>query len=257
MRIDNLKHPIIERLSTGLLGEVVPVEGLESFIIDNMDRYKDVFSQITSDQTPIYIITKPFLDVITRDDISKRMYSLRKDLPTTSGVAVLNNITLVYHVENHNEINATLFVFHGNVFKGFLQIEYAKEDEADGHFDIAIDKEYTFVMGNNYEELIGIMDMIIGFLMFKEYADVEEKLIIKKSGEKIFNCHYTNNTNRNIRIMDCTWFTTLIKSEGFNVRGHFRLQPCGEGMKDKKLIWINDFKKSGYTREAGINKINP
>ena len=38
----------------------------------------------------------------------------------------------------------------------------------------------------------------------------------------------------------------------FNVNGHFRLQPYGKERQLKKIIWINEFKKSGYVRQAKI-----
>jgi hypothetical protein len=47
-----------------------------------------------------------------------------------------------------------------------------------------------------------------------------------------------------------TWYTTLVKSDSFKVRGHFRLQPFGSTKAQRKLIWINEFMKNGYTREA-------
>ena len=55
-------------------------------------------------------------------------------------------------------------------------------------------------------------------------------------------------------IIDSTWFTTLINSSAFNVRGHFRLQPFGTDLKEKKLIWIKEFQKSGYKRIAKKEK---
>jgi hypothetical protein len=56
--------------------------------------------------------------------------------------------------------------------------------------------------------------------------------------------------------MDSTWFTQLVISNAFNVRGHFRLQPCGPELKERKLIWIQDFQKSGYTRKAKVEYSN-
>jgi len=51
--------------------------------------------------------------------------------------------------------------------------------------------------------------------------------------------------------LDSKWFTTLVKSDAFHVRGHFRLQPKKkDGEWTKELIWINDFQKEGYTAPA-------
>jgi hypothetical protein len=52
--------------------------------------------------------------------------------------------------------------------------------------------------------------------------------------------------------LDSTWFTTIVRSEGFKVGGHFRMQPFGKNLSDRKLIWISPFDKNGYTRKAKI-----
>jgi hypothetical protein len=94
------------------------------------------------------------------------------------------------------------------------------------------------------------MASIIAISLFKKYADVETKHLLPGQRSKEILCKYINQTKLPITFLDSKWFTTLVKSDGFKVRGHFRLQPCGENMKDRKLIWINDFEKSGYTAPA-------
>lgn len=99
-----------------------------------------------------------------------------------------------------------------------------------------------------YYELFRI---IVVFLMFKKYANVEETNVLGKSkanqnGEKI-----KNETDHSIQYMDCKWFTTIVRSEGFKVRGHFRLQPKKkDGEWTKELIYIEEFSKNGYTSVA-------
>jgi hypothetical protein len=53
-----------------------------------------------------------------------------------------------------------------------------------------------------------------------------------------------------ITIVDSRWNTTVIRTEGFPVSGHFRLQRCGPAMADTKLIFIDPFQKHGYVRKA-------
>lgn len=90
--------------------------------------------------------------------------------------------------------------------------------------------------------------------IFKEHADVEVKSLQPNSKDNTIGCQYNNGTKSKIQFLDSKWFTTLVKSDAFKVRGHFRLQPYGEGLKQKKLIWINDFEKTGYT--ASAQKLN-
>lgn len=66
----------------------------------------------------------------------------------------------------------------------------------------------------------------------------------KKSGNKI-----TNTSPFTVYVVDSSWNQLIIRTEGFAVMGHFRLQPCGAGLIDRKLIWINAFEKHGYKRQ--------
>ena len=100
---------------------------------------------------------------------------------------------------------------------------------------------------------------IVYLAIFRKYAEIETKTFV--GGEKtVYHGDKTfNDTKVPITFLDSKWFTNLVKSDAFKVRGHFRLQPCGAGLKDKKLIWIDDFVKSGYTaparklKEAGVD----
>ena len=90
----------------------------------------------------------------------------------------------------------------------------------------------------------------IDFYLFTKYAEIETKTLPPHKVIKDVECKYVNDTKLKVNILDSKWFTTLVKSDGFNVRGHFRFQPYGEGMIKRKLIWINEFEKSGYTAPA-------
>lgn len=53
-----------------------------------------------------------------------------------------------------------------------------------------------------------------------------------------------------INRLDASWYTTYCRTDGFLVSGHFRMQPCGRGRQDRKLIYIKPFMKDGYVRRA-------
>lgn len=55
-----------------------------------------------------------------------------------------------------------------------------------------------------------------------------------------------------VSIVDAKWNNIVVRTDGFAVMGHYRLQPVGAARADRKLIWINAFEKHGYTRRAGI-----
>lgn len=96
-----------------------------------------------------------------------------------------------------------------------------------------------------------VWTFVQSILMFKKFAQVETKYMPCLQCIKGIDCKYVNETDSNITYLTSAWFTNLVKSDAFNVRGHFRLQPKKKvGEWTKELIWISDFVKDGYTAPA-------
>lgn len=93
---------------------------------------------------------------------------------------------------------------------------------------------------------------LILFKTFLRYAVTESKIVNAQRKERHLGEKYVNETKYNIQILDSTYFTTISRTEGFGVKGHFRLQPYGPGLTQKRLQWISDYQKQGYTRKAKI-----
>lgn len=75
----------------------------------------------------------------------------------------------------------------------------------------------------------------------EQYVKPGQKYGTRKSGKVI------NTLPVPIVVVNSNWNITSIRTEGFDVSGHFRLQPYKTG---HKLIWIDPFKKHGYVRHA-------
>lgn len=60
----------------------------------------------------------------------------------------------------------------------------------------------------------------------------------------------------NVIEVDTFYDETMRVINPFSVKGHFRNQPFGVGLKETKLIYIDSFMKTGYTRTATKEKIN-
>jgi len=95
----------------------------------------------------------------------------------------------------------------------------------------------------------------IKLLIFTEYSELEEVTLMpnqskgnKKEG-KIYN-----DSNKNFIIVDSTWNKIIIRTEKFGVSGHLRLQPIGKNRNDRKLIYISEYLKNGYTKQARQNE---
>lgn len=97
---------------------------------------------------------------------------------------------------------------------------------------------------------------IFTLVLFLKYCEVETKIIpAGKKGNHV-GTKYVNESRQNIQILDSTWFTTIVKSEGFTVGaetgGFFKLQPYGPNNSQRKLIWVLPYEKEGYTRKAKV-----
>lgn len=97
------------------------------------------------------------------------------------------------------------------------------------------------------------------FHLFKRYAEVEtidakpfKKVEIPSEDDPEKKDTLLVDSDLPIKYTDCSWFRTIVRKEGFMVRGHFRLQPCKnqDGEWDHKLIYIEPYQKHGYTRTA-------
>jgi hypothetical protein len=94
----------------------------------------------------------------------------------------------------------------------------------------------------------GIEGFVFKLMCFIYLSDNEEVIVpagqrhgTKKSGKII------NSLPTPITIVTSKWNVTSIRTEGFDVSGHFRLQPYTTGTR---MIFIQPFRKHGYVRRA-------
>lgn len=116
----------------------------------------------------------------------------------------------------------------------------------DGFWD-SPDKDKTSYIGQTIETFKL-------YLAFMKFADVEVEVIGKntKTKSSIYGCKVRNEGDIDVILLDSRWFREIIRTDGFGVRGHLRLQPYKDvnGHWTRKLIWIEAFEKHGYHRKA-------
>ena len=95
-------------------------------------------------------------------------------------------------------------------------------------------------------------------LVYLKFGDVNIKLLKSNTNSKLSKGNkIKNGLNKDIFIVTDNWNTISIRTEGFSVKSHYRLQACGEGRKDRKHILITEFRKNGYVRKGnGVKKTN-
>lgn len=99
----------------------------------------------------------------------------------------------------------------------------------------------------SYENSVFVVQ-ILTYLMFGE---ITEKYMPAKTKARKGLTVIFNNSKLNITFCDTLW-KQRVCTEGFKVRGHFRLQPYGEKRGKVRLIWIEEFEKQGYNRKATV-----
>lgn len=99
----------------------------------------------------------------------------------------------------------------------------------------------------NYDNSV----FVVQLLTYLIYGEITEKHLPPKSQSYIAGTRFLNNSKLNITFCDTLW-KQRINTDGFKVRGHFRLQPYGEKRENRKLIWIEEFEKHGYNRRATV-----
>ncbi len=100
------------------------------------------------------------------------------------------------------------------------------------------------------------IDMVLDYLCLRQWAEVELGKVttsIKKDIKKNNKTRTVTVSGLDYYLFDSKWYTEISNDESFQVSGHFRLQPYGDGTR--RLIWINEFTKHGYHRKATIDKL--
>lgn len=104
---------------------------------------------------------------------------------------------------------------------------------------------------NDIQHLCLYVESVLATLYFIHNCEIDTKVVQPK--EKYVSADgykYLNESSNSITVLDCRWFTELIRNIPFEVTGHFRWQPHGERNSLKKLKWISDYQKQGYTSKA-------
>jgi hypothetical protein len=263
MKISYRTHPILEKLHKGDLGKLPLLRTdyefpqIEDLFKRTWNEHKIKFAQ------NITYITKPFAEAAnkTYDKMSDLFIDMLNngEQYELSGTFIQSNYVFMIDFKavspdaTHpdNSINVFVFLKEGEPLYWFSE----KYGRLNGWLSNEIINGNilgkTISTNQEIEKLnhFTVFKLIL-FSMFKTFAEVETKML--PAGKKIqeIDCKYVNDTKLNILHLDSKWFTNLVKSEGFNVRGHFRLQAYGKGLNDRKLIWINSFSKTGYTAPA-------
>lgn len=166
----------------------------------------------------------------------------------------LRNISFGKHTYLLGKNEVCRFICAKGAIKG---IYWDKENEICFEYGFDLDSD-GYYFEKQYADQFNKITKIITFV---ELGDIDVVMLEtgRNNGKKKNNGKVTNTSPFTVYVVDSSWNQLIIRTEGFAVMGHFRLQPFGPGMIDRKLIWINAFEKHGYKRQpkAKILHENP
>lgn len=198
-----------------------------------------------------YYITDTFHDAFSK--ALPKLFEANKELPINhykESMLILHSTGFAMHhmitINGFEHCEFFLFSKVALIGYGIIQTKYEtteKEIKFDG-----------YVCTKKYEDgnalFLKLWSDYATLMTFMEQCEIETKVVesnkkYKTNGTKIYN-----DTKQSITFLDCRWFTELIRTTPFLVSGHLRWQPCGEGNKKRKLIWVDSYEKKGYHRRA-------
>jgi len=270
MKISNRNYPILDKLNKGSLGKMPIYKDDLPFFNNNIDFYKENWKlNAPYFKQNIYTISESFYKA--SEKAKEKLLYLIEDIALNDiadyrlyGTFLFFDKVVMIRMEFNKGSDAIEQIIYAFNKDGLPLLFYANSSKIDFQFGWIGRMLSNFLkikpqqysadtlnpMTRVFNEWIA---QVVIFDLFKSYAQVETKHLPPNSKTKDIDCKYINDTSLPITYLDSKWFTNLVKSDAFKVRGHFRLQPKKEnGRWTKELIWINEFTKQGYTSKAKI-----
>lgn len=257
MKISHRSHPILDVLKRGYLD-------FDSISWADVDKFKKLAHSpigfngyVKEARENIYWVSLPFAEAMDKARPKLLQANVMTNLNSSCGVFIFKSLSYVYKFANRPE-DGTVYI----EVCGFINDKLCYYFEAGGKWQgegiASAEGNHREVVGEIYKKLVTAdgFAIVISALMFMQFSELEVRVVngnskansVGSNKEKV-----VNESEFKVKILDSTWFVTTIRSDGFKVSGHFRWQPFGPGRTEKKLIYISDFEKEGYTRKAIID----
>ena len=248
MRLNKKTYPAFETLERGQYGSIQIDQMFESLFkgpndfMEFIESIKFTFRQVNNK----YYFTNTFKDAI-RTAIPKITEKNKhiNEIPTDCGMIFTDKGFTIY-LSNPTDKRLKLLCF------GFTKdtlTTYGIIDN-DGNFGGLACNLRNGELYNDIDELNEYLNTTLISLYFIHNCDTEQKIVKPNEKHRENGNKHFNESKSDIIFLDCSWFTELIRDAPFHVKGHLRWQVHGEKNRKRKLIWINEFEKSGYQRRA-------
>lgn len=207
-----------------------------------------------------FVLTKTALEICQRIkiDVDKFDYSLLKNVVRPMATIHYSNAlkdgknsTLIRYFTKNNKLNCIMLselqgVNENAPWLGDLK-KHVKDEKLIFYcgFGIYLNTGEIVVEDSRHIEIFKQFMQIMSYIELSDTKHVVMKPRAKYRSDK--KERFINLTQEDFYLVDASWNTYIHVGE-FNVRGHFRWQRCGKENQSVKLVFIKEFKKSGYHR---------
>jgi len=219
------------------------------------ERIHSLYACLNNKQDKPYLVTNSVIENLDMFKINKQGEHYNWDVFKN-----LNNqkVTFIFN----DNVFLRMVVTEDTIWFLHMKFTFAKGDKNNGqmYWIMFFIKRDTGELCEHFKhpDVRQIEEFVYKFLCFFYLTDNDEEIVkagktvgTKKTGKIL------NDFKFPLTVVTSKWNTTVIRTEQFGVRGHFRLQPCGKARQDYELIFIEPFVKHGYIRKAEkLNHIN-
>lgn len=191
------------------------------------------------------IITESVIKLLDHFKFNKVDWTIFKSLTTTKRTFILPSNEFVRMYRRHH----TIQFFYGTTRKVTEGVDFRFTC-----FYVDVDTGEAHINSGNKETLsIGNKDEVFLFklMCFIFLSETQEEIVppgkvhgTRKTGKTL------NDLPTPVTIVTSKWNITSVRIDGFMVSGHIRLQPCGTGRNEIRMVLISPYEKHGYVRKA-------
>lgn len=256
MRLNEKTYPVLAALDNG---NKMKVELDEFYISDlflpnqppfekmgTIDKIIESAIEVRRLSKKTYYLTDPFLKAIEKAQPKIVKDNLHIDNKLQDcGTLLFDKGTVVYALNpTDNFMKISIF---GTSRTGLSSYAIVSTDgKVFGNFPTMRDG----IIVDDQQMLNDWVHSILVVIYFIHNCEIETRELKPNEKYRDKGVKYFNESKSNVVILDCSWFTELIRNTPFTVNGFLRWQPVGEGRNKKKLIWVEPFTKKGYYRKA-------
>lgn len=193
-----------------------------------------------------YYVTKPFSDAIEKA-APKILYEVNYFTNEKSDCGIIfhqNKFTMYLTNPKDKIVKALFFGFNKHSLTSFCILQN------DGKY---MGRYYRSENGKDVHDEEMLVGWTLGQLVtlyFIHNCEIETKVLAPNEKHRQDGVRFFNESKNPFTILSCHWFTELIRTTPFNVKGFLRWQACGKEWRQRKLIWVEGFEKKGYHRKA-------